>query len=267
MNRISPSENWPRSWLESYEYDRQEIYGEPIHYGYTYAYQNRLTQTLEMVRKVVAPPASIFDLAAAQGNYSLYLAEAGYDVTWNDLREELIGYVKLKHSHGTIRYQPGNVFELPAVQRLYDLILTTEIIEHVAHPDEFLQQVASFVKPGGFIVMTTPNGEYLRNRLPKFSNCPDPYVFESVQFKPNADGHIFLLHQDEVYGLAKKSGLVLREFRFFTTPLTNGHMKTEYLLRVLPRFTVEWLERLCQNLPIVVQRRLCTGMGAVFQKP
>src|SRR6266436_7455741 len=224
MNRVDPLDSWPRSWLESYERDRQEIYGEIIHHGYTYAYHNRLKHTLEMVRKVAPPGSRILDVAAAQGNFALSLAEAGYEVTWNDIRGELTGYVKLKHSHGTIRYQPGNIFELSAAQASYDLVLSNEIIEHVAHPDRFLQHVASLVRPGGFIVMTTPNGEYFRNKLPKFSNCSDPSAFESVQFKPDADGHIFLIHQDELYVFAEQSGLTVHDLRVFTTPLTRGYL-------------------------------------------
>jgi 2-polyprenyl-3-methyl-5-hydroxy-6-metoxy-1,4-benzoquinol methylase len=54
----------------------------------------------------------ILDVAAAQGNYTVALAELGYDVTWNDIREDLAGYVRLKLEHGRIDFAPGNVFEL-----------------------------------------------------------------------------------------------------------------------------------------------------------
>ena len=36
----------------------------------------------------------------------------------------------------------------------------TEVIEHVAHPDRLLQQAAALVRPGGYVVMTTPNGRF-----------------------------------------------------------------------------------------------------------
>ncbi|MBY0552786.1 MAG: methyltransferase domain-containing protein [Candidatus Obscuribacterales bacterium] len=266
MNRISPCTDWPGSWLESYEYDRQEMFGEVVYKGYTYAYHNRLRHTLEMISSVLPPGGRVLDVAAAQGNFSLLLAEAGYDVTWNDLRAELVDYVKLKYSHGKIQFLPGNVFEL-SIQKPYDLVLITEIIEHVAHPDEFLAKVATLLKPGGLIVMTTPNGEYLLNTLPKFSDCPDPSVFESVQFKPNSDGHIFLLHQDEVYKFAQASGLRVRDVRLFTTPLTNGFVKTELLLKRMSKESVEKLESLCQTLPFVVRRKLCLHLGAILEKP
>lgn len=265
MNRITPQPGWPESWLQSYDYDRLEIYGEYTDFGYVYAYQNRMNQTLDMIGKVVASGARILDVAGAQGNFSLALAEHGYDVTWNDLRSELIDYIKLKQSSGSITFQPGNVLEL-AVDEPFDLVLMCEVIEHVAHPDDFLRKISSFVRPGGYIVLTTPCGHYFRNKLPRFSDCPDPSIFESVQFQPDSDGHIFLLHEDELRKFSANADLDVEEIRFFTSPLTNGHVKTEAALRLLPKSTVDWLEAACQNLPRSIQRKICNEIGAILRK-
>jgi 2-polyprenyl-6-hydroxyphenyl methylase/3-demethylubiquinone-9 3-methyltransferase len=93
----------------------------------------------------------------------------------------------------------------------FDGVLLCEVIEHVAHPDQFMTHVSRLLKPGGIAVMTTPNGLYFKNDLPRFLDCPDPSVFESVQFKPNSDGHILLLWPDEVRRLAAQSYLLIEE--------------------------------------------------------
>lgn len=218
-----------------------------------------------MLTEVLSPGARVLDIAAAQGNFSLALAELGFDVTWNDLRAELADYVRLKYERGKIGYAPGNAFELdfPA---LFDAILITEIIEHVAHPDDFLSKAAALVRPGGYIVMTTPNGGYFKNPLPKFSECADPAVFESIQFKPNGDGHIFLLHADEIEPLARRAGLSVEKIVLFTNPLTAGHVKTESLLKVLPRGILRCAERLTEFLPDVVKQKALVQMGVRFRK-
>ncbi len=43
----------------------------------------------------------------------------------------------------------------------YDVVLTSEVIEHVPHAekDTFLAQLARLVKPGGYVILTTPRGE------------------------------------------------------------------------------------------------------------
>lgn len=234
-------------------------------FGYAYAYANRRRQTLNLIREFVPNGARILDVAAAQGNFSLALAEAGYRVTWNDLRAELADYTELKRERGEITYAPGNVFELNFAEP-FDAVLITEVIEHVAHPDDFLGKIATLVRPGGHIIMTTPNGAYFKNHLPKFSECADASVFESQQFKPNADGHIFLLHPEEIADLATRAGLHLERSVLFTNPLTSGHVKTERVLQLLPRVLVNATESLSQRLPDPLRRKLLVHSAAVFRK-
>ena len=265
MKRPEYRESWPESWKVSWRYDLEEVFGEISQRGYAYAYQSRREITLKLVREVLGPGARVLDIAAAQGNFSLALAELGYDVTWNDLRAELEGYVRLKHESGQIHYTPGNAFDLkfPAP---FDGVLITEVIEHVAHPDKFLANTARLVRPGGWIVMTTPNAAYFRNRLPRFSDCSDPSIYEGRQFGPNSDAHIFLLHPAEVEGLAGPAGLALERLDLFTNPLTAGHVKTETLLRLLPKGLVDRMERGCALWPRYLQEKILVQMGVRFRK-
>jgi 2-polyprenyl-6-hydroxyphenyl methylase/3-demethylubiquinone-9 3-methyltransferase len=227
-------------------------------------YRLRFEKALELVAAYLSPGARVIDIAAAQGNFSLALAERGYEVTWNDLREELAGYVALKHDSGNIRYVAGNAFELN--ERGFDGALIAEIIEHVAHPDAFLAKVAELVRPGGYIFLTTPNGAYIRNTLPRFSDCPDPRIFEGIQFKPDSNGHIFLLYRDELCSFAERSGLDVERLEFFANPLTSGHMKLASLHRLVPHGAIMTMEAATQRLPMALSERLASQMIACFRK-
>jgi len=265
MKRVYQKDSWSENWKYSYKYDLLEEYGDISNIGYTNAYINRKKQILQLLQSLVPHGAKILDVAAAQGNFSIALAENGYKVTWNDLREDLAGYVELKREFSDITYVPGNILDIK-FKELFDCVLLAEIIEHVAHPDEFLKSIAKLVKSGGYIVMTTPNGEYIRNNLPKFSNCINPGVYEDLQFKPDSDGHIFLLYYDEIYTIAGKAKLAIRKIRYFTNPLTNGHMKTGLLLKIIPKFIVDLLESFTQLLPQILQRKIHTHMIVLFER-
>jgi 2-polyprenyl-3-methyl-5-hydroxy-6-metoxy-1,4-benzoquinol methylase len=258
--------NWLESWKLSYHYDLLEFFGDISNPGYTSAYQRRFDRTIDAVKRYVPSGSRIIDVAAAQGNFSLRLCELGYIVTWNDLRDELADYVKLKYEFGDLNYVVGNCFELN-LSATFDAAIVTEVIEHVAHPDDFLRTVADLIKPGGYIIMTTPNGEYIRNNLPRFSDCPDPSIFESIQFKPDADGHIFLLHRDEIEALVKSAGLTLKELYLFTNPLTAGHMKTSYFLHLIPKKLIDWLESLTSNRNGQLLPQINSHSLAVLWKP
>ena len=266
MNVVTPKESWPPSWRLSYQYDLLEIYGHLHHRGYAYAYATRRAKTINLLSEALPAGASVLDLAAAQGNFSLTLAEMGYQVTWNDLREELVDYVRMKHEHGVIAYAPGNAFEaqFPA---LFDAVVATEVLEHVAYPEKFLARVANLTRPGGVIVVTTPNGGYFRNSLPGLSDIPDRTEIESRQFLPDADGHLFLMHAEELITVAKDAGLEVEKLILFTNPLTAGHIKLEALLRVLPRRAVFAFEACTEASPQFLARRISTQLAARLRVP
>jgi len=267
MKQPVPDATWPESWRTAYAFDLIEVFdGDAKSLGHARAYRQRMDRTLQLIQSVTPLGASVLDIAAAQGNFSLRLAELGYRVTWNDLRGELADYVMCKRERGDVHFLPGDVFALTASEQ-YQTVLITEIIEHVAHPDAFLVQVARLVRPGGHVVMTTPNGAYFANRLPKFSQCADPTRFEAKQFKPDADGHIFLLHSDEMPPLASAAGLEILSTDLFTTFLAAGRLRTQALLYAAPSEFILRLERLCARLPTSLAARVFTQMAVCFRKP
>jgi len=127
VKRIPFDTSWPESVKLSHSYDELEFWGSRSDLGYTYSYENRFKITIDLVKRAATPPARILDLAAAQGNFSLALAELGYDVVWNDLRAELVTYVRQKHEFGSIEYLPGNIFDLPVEEiGLFDVVLASQ---------------------------------------------------------------------------------------------------------------------------------------------
>ncbi|GAB2565148.1 class I SAM-dependent methyltransferase [Spirosoma areae] len=266
MKRVILQEDWKESWKYSYPYDLLEVYGESKkNFGYRYAYENRRDHALALIQRVAKKGDKILDVAAAQGNFSLKLAEMGYEVTWNDIRAELADYVRMKHEFGAIDYKVGNVFDVK-FDHLFDVVLATEIIEHVAHPDEFMHKLSKLIKPDGYIVISTPLGSYFKNSLPKFTTFEDASVFESKQFGPNSDGHIFLLHLDEIRTLAERAGLEVVAVSYYNNPLTSGHIKLEKVLAVLPKKLVFTVEKLTQKLPLFIGEKIHTNF-CVLLKP
>jgi SAM-dependent methyltransferase len=146
----------------------------------------------------------------------------------------------------------------------FDVVLAGEVIEHVTHPYRFLICLANVVKPGGRVLVTTPNGKYFRHNNPRFSDCPDPSAFESVQFKPNSDGHIFLLDCDECRMLATNAGLEVERIALMTNPLTHGHVKLGHLLPYLPASLVGLWKRAQRSFPRRCSKRSIARWSPAF---
>jgi 2-polyprenyl-6-hydroxyphenyl methylase/3-demethylubiquinone-9 3-methyltransferase len=205
------------------------------------------------------------DVAAAQGNFTLSLAEKGYDVIWNDYRSELVDYVKLKYSKGNIIFKEGNIFDLKFDFKI-NAVVITEIIEHVAHPNKFLIKISSLLNPGGYVYMSTPLGSYFLNKLPRYSECKDPSIYESVQFQPDSNGHIFLLHIDEIQHLAELANLKIISINVCNNPLTSGHMLLGNLLPFIPRVVINLIEKFTQKLPFFIRKKIHSNVSVVFKK-
>lgn len=45
----------------------------------------------------------------------------------------------------------------------FDVVLSTEVVEHLENPRAMMREIAGFLKPGGVVVMTTPNQESIRS--------------------------------------------------------------------------------------------------------
>ena len=59
---------------------------------------------------------------------------------------------------GKLTYLETSIERLPApksVEEQFDVLSLFEVIEHITHPSEFLDTCIPFVKPGGWIVMST----------------------------------------------------------------------------------------------------------------
>jgi SAM-dependent methyltransferase len=43
----------------------------------------------------------------------------------------------------------------------YDIVVAVEVLEHVVKDGQFIRNVYRVLRPGGFFLMTTPNGDYI----------------------------------------------------------------------------------------------------------
>ncbi|MCS0496880.1 methyltransferase domain-containing protein [Ancylobacter sp. MQZ15Z-1] len=272
LPRFDPT--WSVDVKSCYLYDVKEYFGGDAPGSrtpfpdYYFRFRNRFTQIVDEIEKYLPIGSSIIDIAAAQGNFSLFLAERGYKVTWNDLRSDLEGYVRSKYEYGDISYAAGNLLDIENEHiGRYDGVIATELLEHVAHPDEFLISLTRLVRPGGYLFISTPNGRYFRNRLPKFSEYSNPADFEAVQFRPDGDGHIFLLYPDEITVLAERAGIDICELKLGSNTLTTGEFKSKYLLKCLPVRVVDFIENVTRRLPEPFRSKMLNSMVFVLQKP
>jgi 2-polyprenyl-6-hydroxyphenyl methylase/3-demethylubiquinone-9 3-methyltransferase len=101
----------------------------------------------------------ILDVGCGGGLLCEPLARLGANVTGIDPVKENIIVAKMhaKEMGLKITYLDCAVEDLPSDTSLFDVVIASEIIEHVDHPDAFLEACAVRLVPQGGIVVTTFN--------------------------------------------------------------------------------------------------------------
>ena len=97
------------------------------------------------------------DVGCGAGLLSEPLARLGAQVTGIDAASESIAVARA-HAEGqglAIDYRQGGVESLAGES--FDLIVSMEVIEHVADPAGFVAAIANVLAPGGLVLLSTPN--------------------------------------------------------------------------------------------------------------
>ncbi len=96
----------------------------------------------------------LLDAGCGTGWFSKAAVDRGAVVTSMDLGENLLSKVALKCQSERI---VGSILEIPYADCTFDIVVSSEVIEHVPNPFKALSELYRVLKPGGILVVTTPN--------------------------------------------------------------------------------------------------------------
>jgi 2-polyprenyl-3-methyl-5-hydroxy-6-metoxy-1,4-benzoquinol methylase len=228
----------------------------------------RMRAMMTLLEASALAPKTVLEVAAGDAALSASLAAKGVQAAANDLRAENLANAVANFSNAeSIRCLPGNLFDLdPEKIGQFDLVIACEILEHVAHSVEFLQQLKRFVAPGGRVLITTPNGAYFRNNLPTHSEIQDFTALEQQQFKPDDDGHLFLITPEEMASLAQEAGFAVQRLVLWGTPAVTGHVRLSMMSTPAVCWGCYQLERLTQSFPFSFREKACFSLFAVLTR-
>ncbi|WP_070119701.1 class I SAM-dependent methyltransferase [Bacillus marinisedimentorum] len=112
------------------------------------------------------------DIGSGTGNYSIWLAERGLDVTALDQSDEMTKIAKKKaFARGlSIDFRLGHAETLPFEDESFDLVTSVTAVEFMDNPSTVLKEAMRVLKPGGRLViglltLDSPWGEMYRQSV------------------------------------------------------------------------------------------------------
>ncbi|MDE2147579.1 MAG: glycosyltransferase, partial [Burkholderiales bacterium] len=107
----------------------------------------------------LAAGKDVLDLASGEGYGSLMLAEAGArSVLGVDLSAEAVAHAQgLYGDRPGLRFLQGDAARVPLPAASVDLVVSFETLEHHDRHEEMLAEIRRVLRPGGLLVMSSPN--------------------------------------------------------------------------------------------------------------
>lgn len=189
------------------------------------------------IKHLLSINSRILDFGAGDGHLVQLMCEQGYKVAAFEPEEQRA--LKLKAKLQLLPTFLGVENAEPKHQ--YDCVILAEVIEHILdeHLDDALNRLAAFVKPGGTVVITTPNNEDL-----ELSQCYCPIsntLFHRWQ-------HVRSFTEDTLASLLAKHGIekvVSHCVEFGMHLYPSAETMDDNMLHNLP----PWMSTIRENIP------------------
>lgn len=139
-----------------------------------YWFQRHLI-TYRFAARLVAG-ASVLDAGCGEGYGADLLAGSAREITGIDLEEPVLARAGARYPQ--VRFVRGDLEAMP-FERRFEAVVTLQVIEHLPHPAAFLAECRRVLRPGGLLIVATPN---------RLTFSPDGVVrnpFHTIEFAPD----------------------------------------------------------------------------------
>jgi SAM-dependent methyltransferase len=217
-------------------------------------YEALRVRTVKAVLERFQPPAFALDYGCGEGRYLELLAQL-YPQTalfGSDVSTVGLGIAKERNPKATLIAMSDERVQLPDAS--VDLIMSIEVIEHVADVRLAVAEFGRLLAPGGTLLVTTPcanrwSAEWIQNRLQGgLQRSADGFG----RFATDEPAHLRRLTSRELTGLLDAAGVEVMSARFrgqvFAWPLASRY--AQKLLPAGARVALGMLDwRLFRRLP------------------
>jgi ubiquinone/menaquinone biosynthesis C-methylase UbiE len=133
------------------------------------AFQNRRLQTtlrvMENALTSISKNPSILDIACGEGVITAEIKKKfSHAQVWG-IDYSISAIEEASRLHGGIEFAVGDAYRLPYPPESFDVAVLNNIWEHVPDPLRLLEGVKRVLKPGGYVIISTPSRYRFRNMV------------------------------------------------------------------------------------------------------
>ena len=99
----------------------------------------------------------VLDCACGEGYGSHLLASRARSVVGADVDAESVAHAQRRYARPGLDFVEADALKLPFEDRRFDAVVSFETLEHLAEHDELMTEFRRLLKPGGFLVLSSPD--------------------------------------------------------------------------------------------------------------
>ncbi len=103
----------------------------------------------------------ILDVGCGTGTYCIFLKRLGYEVIGVDIDKNKINTGRNFREPADLRH--GSALGLPFGNKEFDLVLMTEVLEHIKEPEKAVQEISRVLKDTGIFILSVPTKKYSKS--------------------------------------------------------------------------------------------------------
>jgi 2-polyprenyl-3-methyl-5-hydroxy-6-metoxy-1,4-benzoquinol methylase len=117
----------------------------------------RLDYIIQHIQSLKKEGLKVLDVGCGNGNISRAIASLGYTVKGIDLSSESIETAKKLNTFDNASFECIDAEKFVG-KEAFDVIVCSEVIEHLNHPEVLLKTISQIISPDGIVIITVPNG-------------------------------------------------------------------------------------------------------------
>lgn len=121
--------------------------------------------TYQYLLKNYPPPQKILEAGCGIGRWVIPLSQGKYNVTGIEIKEEAINVIKQHYFSENITLVVGDIFNMPFVDKSFDIVISLGVIEHFENNDIQAQAIEEHIrvlKEDGIFLVTVPHISFVR---------------------------------------------------------------------------------------------------------
>ena len=226
-----PPESENSDWNRVRKHDIEQTWDASIAPHSVASYSARIRFLVSEIEKRIPTGGRVLDVGCASGTLGLTLAERGYTVALVDGCAGYLDYARARYERGNVRFYTGYFDRKFPLEDPFDVVVCTEVLEHVREPSKLLGCLRDKACDGGVVLLTTPNADYFRFRLPSFTGATQEAIDSLVANSKDGEEHRYFFTREEVLTLMRGVGMKIAGSGFFLPVWLTGEMKFRWLHR------------------------------------